>query len=213
MAGLANNATAPSVRGALLGSTALSLGLLWLAAFAMPLDDFPSGLLIIPLLLLLGLPFLGCCVWSLFLLVKIRTGGVKFSSPLLVCALTLILLAGVPFTELWLQRNFWWYRADRERIVARVGAGELKPNVSYNSSLIALGDSEPGVSAGGNDIVVEQAEAGTYVLFLTQRGFRHTFSGFLHVPSGGDPARFFEFEDQPPSRVVQYGKDWYFVAN
>ena len=119
----------------------------------------------------------------------------------------------MPFTELWLQRNFWWYRADREQIVARVEAGELKPNVSYNAALIALGDSEPNVSVGGNDIVIEQAEAGTYVLFLTLRGFRHTFSGFLHVPPSGDPAKFFEFEDQPPSRLVPYGKDWYFVAN
>jgi hypothetical protein len=30
------------------------------------------------------------------------------------------------------------------------------------------------------------------VLFLTLRGFRHTFSGFLHVPRGADPAKFFE---------------------
>jgi hypothetical protein len=212
MARQADNSTMTSVRGALFAATALSLGLLWLAAF-MPLDDFPSGLLIVPLALLLGLPFLGCCVWSVLLLAKIRSGGVKFAGPLLVCALTIILLANVPFAELRLQANFWWYRADRERIVARVDAGGLKPNVSYNSTLIALGDSEPNVSVDGNDIVVQQAESGTYVLFLTLRGFRHTFSGFLHLPPGGNPAKFFEFEDQPPSRVVQYGKEWYFVAN
>jgi len=41
----------------------------------------------------------------------------------------------------------------------------------------------------------------------------HCFSGFLHVPSGGDPAQFFQFADKPPSQPVRYGKDWYFVAN
>lgn len=205
--------TAIAVRGSLLASVIFSLGLLSIAAFATPTDDFPSGLLLIPLVLLIGLPFLACCVSAMFLLTRIRQGGLKFASPLVVCTLTLAMLNTVPFTQISLQANFWWHRTDRERIVARVAAGELKPNVSYNSTLIALGDTEPAVSVGGNDIVVEQTEAGPYVLFLTLRGFRHRFSGFLHVPGGGDPAKFFEFADQPPVRMMPCGKDWYFVAN
>jgi hypothetical protein len=205
--------TATAVRGSLLACVIFSLGLLAIAAFATPLDDFPSGLLLIPLVLLVGLPFLACCVWSIFLLTRIRQGGVKCASPLIVCAVTLTMLNTVPFTQISLQANFWWHRADRERIVARVEAGELKPNVSHNSNLIALGGTEPTVSVGGNDIVVEQTDARPYVLFLTLRGFRHTFSGFLHVPRGGDPEKFFEFADKPPACVVPYGKDWYFVAN
>jgi hypothetical protein len=204
--------TRPSVRGSLLAAAALSLGLLSIAAFG-PLDDFPSGLLVVPLLLLIGLPFLGYCIWSVVLMARVRTGGVRFASPLIICALTLVMLQTLPFRQMALQRDFWWRRADRERIVARVESGELKPNVPYNSSLIALGDGEPSVSAGGNDIMVEQTGTGSYVLFLTLRGFRHAFSGFLHVPPGGNPAKFFEFADEPPRQVVRYGKDWYFVAN
>jgi hypothetical protein len=81
----------------------------------------------------------------------------------------------------------------------RTGAGRLQPVVT--------------VSVGGNDIVVDQSPEGAYVLFLTSRSIRHYFSGFLHVPPGGDPAKFFEYADKPPTRQVQYGKDWYFVAN
>jgi len=33
------------------------------------------------------------------------------------------------------------------------------------------------------------------------------------VPPGADPNKFFEFDDKPPSRLVRYDKDWYFVAN
>jgi hypothetical protein len=54
---------------------------------------------------------------------------------------------------------------------------------------------------------------GSYLLFLTSRSIRHYFSGFLHVPPGGDPAKFFEFTDKPPTQRFQYAKDWYFVAN
>ena len=137
----------------------------------------------------------------------------KFAVPFLICATTAAILVYAPLREIALQRNFHWHRADRERIVARVEAGELRPNVDYNKSLIALGDKEPIVSAGGNDIVVDQAKDGFYVLFLTSRGLKHTFTGFLRVPPGSDPKDFFEFDDKPPGLLVQYDRDWYFVAN
>src|SRR5882757_8446917 len=92
--------TAAAVRGSLLACTTLSLGLLSIAALAAPLDDFPSGLLLIPMLLLVGLPFLGCCIRAIFLLTRIRKHGIKFASPLMVCALTLLLLAFLPFTQI-----------------------------------------------------------------------------------------------------------------
>jgi hypothetical protein len=152
-------------------------------------------------------------VWSATLLLKIRSGGAKFALPFLICALTLAILAYAPLQQIALQQNFDWHRKTRERIVARIEAGELKPNVSYNKNLIALGEREPNVSAGGNDIVVDETEEGTYVLFLTSRGLKHYFTGFLRTPPGRDPRLFFEFEDKPPSQLVYYDKDWYFVAN
>jgi hypothetical protein len=45
------------------------------------------------------------------------------------------------------------------------------------------------------------------------RGLKHYFTGFLRVPPGGDPNKFFEFEDKPPSQLVRYDERWYFVAN
>ena len=152
-------------------------------------------------------------LWSATLLLRIRNGGAKFALPFLIYALTLAVLVYAPLQQIALQQNFYWNRQARERIVARVEAGELKPNVDYNKNLIALGEREPNVSAGGNDIVVDETEEGTYVLFLTSRGLKHYFTGFLHVPPGGDPKKFFEFEDKPPSRLVRYDEDWYFVAN
>jgi hypothetical protein len=161
----------------------------------------------------MALLFCGCALWSATLLLRIRKGGLKFALPFLVCALALAALVYAPLHKIALQQNFDWHRKTRERIVARIEAGELKPNVDYNKSLIALGDREPNVSAGGNDIVVDEADEGTYVLFLTTRGLKHYFTGFLRVPPGADPKNFFEFEDKPPSQLVRYDKDWYFVAN
>ena len=206
-------ASQPSVRTALLAAAIISIGTLLLATFELSMADFPSGFVLLGILPLTALMFFGCFVWTATLLLRIRKGGAKFALPFLICAATLALLVYAPLQKVALQRNFYWHRADRERIVARVEAGELKPNVDYNKSLIALGEKEPNVSAGGNDIVVDKAEGGTYVLFLTSRGLKHYFTGFLHVPPGSDPKDFFEFDDKPPSQLVRYDEDWYFVAN
>jgi hypothetical protein len=202
----------PSVRAALAAAVAISAFTLSIAIFELSMADWPSGFVLLVIVPLVALLFFGCIVWSATLLVKVRTGGAKFALPFLICALTLAVLAYAPLHQIALQQNFYWHRENRERIVARVEAGELKPNVSYNKSLIALGDRGPNVSVG-NDIVVDETDQGSYVLFLTSRGLKHYFTGFLHVPPGGDPKNFFEFEDKPPSQLVRYGENWYFVAN
>jgi hypothetical protein len=206
-------AATPSVRTAVLAATTVSIVTLLIATFELAMADWPSSFVLLGILPLVALMFFGCGLWSATLLIRVRRGGAKFAIPFFICALTLAILAWAPLQQIALQRNFDWHRTERERIVARVEAGDLKPNVETDENLIALGDDAPNVSAGGNDIIVDQTDQGTYVLFLTSRGLKHTFTGFLHVPSGGDPKKFFEFDDKPPTRLVRYGKDWYFVAN
>jgi hypothetical protein len=132
----------PSVRASLLVCATVSLLALWIAAFETPMGELP-GLVLFPVLPLTLLSLFACCLWSLFLLTRIRSHGLKFATPLVVCALTLAALAFAPFTQIWLQGNFHLYRADRERIVARVEAGELTPNVSYSQNMIALMPGRP----------------------------------------------------------------------
>jgi hypothetical protein len=206
-------ATAPSIRAALVAAIAISAFTLSVATFELAMADWPSGFVLLVVVPLVALVFCGCALWSATLLLRIRKGGLKFALPFLTCALTLAALVYAPLQQIALQQNFDWHRKTRERIVARIEADELKPNVSHNENLIALGNREPNVSAGGNDIVVDQTDQGTYALFLTSRGLKHYFTGFLRVPPGGDPKKFFEFEDKPPSQLIRYDKDWYFVAN
>ena len=205
-------AARPSVRAGLLASVVISALTLGIATFELSMADWPSGLVLLGIVPLAALLFFGCSVWSMTQLLRIQKDGLKFALPFLVCALTLLILAWAPLHQIALQQNFRWHRSERERIVAMVEAGELKPNVSDNKSLIALGEAALNVSVG-KDIVVDEADEGTYVLFLTSRGLKHYFTGFLRVPSGGDPKKFFEFEDKPPSQLERYDENWYFVAN
>lgn len=213
MAGTETNATArPSVLAGVLAAGIVSSVTLAIAVFEMSMADFPSALMLLGIVPLAALVFFGCLLWSASQLLRIRKDGAKFALPFAICVTTLLALQYAPLQQIYLGQNFWRHRVDRERIVARVENGELLPNVDYNKSLIALPRRDAGVSAGG-DIVIEDVDEGVYVLFLTSRGLRHSFSGFLRVPPNGDPKKFFEFADKPPSQLMRYEKEWWFVAN
>jgi hypothetical protein len=176
------------------------------------MGDFPSAVVIMGIVKLAARLFFAFMLWSDSQLLRIRNDGAKFALPFAICAATLLALQYAPLQQIYLSQNFWRHRADRIRIVERVENGELQPNVDYNKSLIALSRRDAHVSAGG-DIVIEDVDEGVYVLFLTSRGLKHYFTGFLRVPPNGDPKKFFEFADKPPTQLDRYDKEWWFVAN
>lgn len=208
----ADNARSPSVRAGALAAAIVSLATLAIATFEFSMGDFPSALVLLGILPLTALAFFGCLLWSTSQLLRLRKDGVKFALPFAICAATLLMLQYAPLQQVYLSQNFWRHRADRDRIVEQVENGELLPNVDYNRSLIALPRRDARVSAGG-DIVIDDADEGAYVLFLTSRGLKHYFTGFLRVPPNGDPRKFFEFADKEPSQLVRYDRQWWFVAN
>jgi hypothetical protein len=221
MAGSATDITTPgmatpapaagSVRAGVLAAATVCLVTLSIATFELSLADWPSGFVLMVILPLASLLFFACGLWSATLLLRIRKDGVRFAVPFLICTLTLLVLVYAPLQQIYLQHDF---RARRPRADRDAGRDRrVIPNVVDNKNLIAFGEREPHVSAGGNDIVIDDTDDGVYVLFLTSRGLKHYFSGFLRVPPGGDPKKFFEFKDKPPTRLEPYDKDWWFVAN
>jgi hypothetical protein len=205
-------AARPSVRAGVLAAGLVSLVTLSIATFELSMGDFPSALVLMGILPLTALLFLACLLWSATQLLRVRKDGAKFAMPFAICVATLLALQYAPLSQLYLSQNFWRHHADRVRIVERVENGELSPNVDYNKNLIALPRRDAHVSAGG-DLVIEDVDEGVYVLFLTSRGLKHYFTGFLRVPPNGDPKKFFEFADKPPTQLVRYDKEWWFVAN
>lgn len=206
-------AARPSVRMGVLAASVVSAVTLSIAIFELSaMDVFPSALLLLGIVPLTALVFFACLLWSASQLLRIRKDGMKFAAPFAICVAALLVLVYAPLSQIYLGQNFWRYRAERVRIVERVESGELLPNVDYNRQMIALPRRGAHLSLGG-DIVIEDADEGVYVLFLTSRGLKHYFTGFLRVPPNGDPRKFFEFADKPPSRLERYDKEWWFVGN
>ena len=120
--------------------------------------------------------------------------------PLLICLLATLAWWFTPFTRFWVAANWKTHRQAREQVVAKVLDGSIRPNKPCCPGLIALGPEIATVSAGGNEIAVEEHAGRKYVFFYTFRGILDRYSGSLFVSSGGDPREFADLAD-PPTEV------------
>ena len=169
--------------------------------------------LILPFIAVAGIIFLFYFISSIVYMWEYRKRHRYAAVPLIINAAVLLLVVFVPFTRLWLKWNFIHYRAKRERIVKQVLAGELQPNVEYNSHLIELDFSFPAVSLGGNQIVVEEHEGKKYILFYTFRGILDNYAGFLYTPDGGDPVQYSDLDEPDSTEIVPFAENCYWVSH
>lgn len=117
----------------------------------------------------------------------------------------------VDFTWLWLRTNFSVGRQGRDEVARRIIAGELRPNVSYNATLIHLPDSLRHLSLGGGDVVIDGAGERTKILFFTFRGILHHFAGFVYSPDDSAPQDGDFLSDFIIIRRMD--KNWYYVSS
>jgi hypothetical protein len=168
---------------------------------------------------LLG-PVLAAC-WGIFALftlwpivhgIRRRSAGARAFLPLAIVLVAALTGAFAPLTAAWLRLDFHLHRSERELMVQRIKDGALRPNVDYNPSLLALGPDAPHVSRGGNELIVEEHGGKKYVFFYTFRGVLDNYSGFLFVPSGGNPSVFSDLAE-PSTQIKHLEDNWYFTAH
>ncbi|MBS1705368.1 MAG: hypothetical protein JST40_05805 [Armatimonadetes bacterium] len=199
------------LNGPLIFSIISGVTLLGCLTFQWDIVDAVTPFLALPVI---GLAYLiaiiGALVAGIHAVRMSGKGGSAFA-PLSVSMGTFLLVLIIPFTYLWISANFHMKKGFREQVVSAVQSGIIKPNVSHNSSLIAL-PSGAHLSSGGDEIVVEGASGKQFVFFFTYRGILDNYSGFLWVPEGKRPEGFADFSD-PGTEIVPYGGHWYFVGH
>lgn len=171
----------------------------WLTPFLMPI-------LYLVVLACFGAVFM----WSMVSAIRKRPRSV---ASLAVCTGTLLIWTFVPFSDLWVRANYWYYRDARDVVVARVLAGSLRPNVEHNSSLITLPPGTPQVSMSGNQIVVEEHDGRKLVFFYTFRGILDNYAGFLFVPKDANPLSYSDLGEPCCTQFVKYSDRWFWVSH
>ena len=184
-----------------------------IVAFEWSIIDLITPFLMMPLLAVTFLVFFVGLAFSLSCLFKFKEIKWLALVPLLVQLAAIFILVFVPFTKIWVNADFHFYKSQRQDVVERVVSGDLVANVSYNSSLIALGYEYSKISMGGNEIIVQERDNMTYILFFTFRGILDNYSGFLYVPDGGDPRNFRDLHEDDVTQIIKYGENWYYISH
>jgi hypothetical protein len=192
---------------------AVSLLVIILAAFEWSIIDRITPFLYMPLAGVVWVFFIIAAIAGLTCVFRYRKIGVISFSPLSIMTAAFLIVYFVPFTNLWLKADFALYKKEREEIVKKVYANELKPNVSHNPSLIDLGNSYPLVSMGGNEIVVEEHAGLKYVFFYTFRGILDNYSGFIYVPDGGEPKYYSDLDESNSTQITPLDGNWYYASH
>lgn len=113
-----------------------------------------------------------------------------------------------PLTQFMLNLDFKMNKSERKEVVEMVEQGTLKPNVSYDSSLIHLPEKYDQLSKGGGEIIIEKN--GNLILFFTYRGILDNFSGFVYLHNDKKP-RQSDF-DGDFKQIERLDENWYFVG-
>jgi energy-coupling factor transporter transmembrane protein EcfT len=154
-------------------------------------------------------------VFGFFIVITVRAVIHLFKNknwkPVSIQVVTILLLFFFPFTEIVLDIDFKINKSKREKVTQMVEDGTLKPNVSYNSSLILLPEKYQQLSKGGGEIVVEKTDKGYYVLFFTYRGILDNFSGFVYSPNGQRPSN--NTFDGDFKQIEKLEGNWYWVGS
>lgn len=170
-----------------------------------------TGVFLEPLLrLALAGLMLAAAVPALVLVIRGRRRSRVLALPPLLLLIACVLAAHfLDFTALWLDYDFKRHRADRERVVRKIGGGELRLEERGRTRWIALPKEFASLSLGGGRVEIEE-RGGMMVLFYTFRGVLDNFSGFVHSAVDAPPK-----DGDFNGRYVIVRKiqnHWYYVA-
>lgn len=168
--------------------------------------DIITPFLMLPVLLI---------VFGFFVYVSVRAIITLFKNkewkPIVIQVITFLLLFFIPFNQIVLDIDFKLNKSKREQVAKMIQSGELKPNVSYDASLIDLPKKYEHLSSGGGEIVVEKSGDGYNILFYTYRGILDNFSGFVYTPNGQKPSK--KAFNGDFKEIDKMDKNWYFVVS
>lgn len=145
------------------------------------------------LLLLHGVLLILVLTSAIHLLIQVGRNWKLAVLPLAINLSVVAILWFVPFTSLWLAREFRMNWEGYNEVVALVEAGEIQP---YSYDLAPL-PSEYCRLSRGCEILIDRSDGVTRVFFYTFRGVLDNFSGYMY-----------RSDDSPPE-PSSFGGDWH----
>ena len=179
-------------------------------AFAAEISDIVTIFLMLPVALVVFVLFLVSGIWSIVhIFRKSRFRKARAYMPFAVHVLTIAVVATVPFTEIKTDLNYRRYMEKRMAVIAKVGAGELKPAEDDENELIELPREFRRVSHTGYISVARNGDA-LRVMFYFRRGMLGHFCGFMYS-SDDQPPEQHQFDGEYTQKL-RLEPNWFWVS-
>ena len=129
--------------------------------------------------------------------------------PLLINCVSLLVVIVIPLSEITLKTDFV-INLKRREMAVEILMSNLTPTPKQGYETVSLPSQYRHLSRGGGEVIVEQDNDETNILFFTVRGVTDNFSGFVYRSTKSEPERNFFWCD-----YVQYERinsNWYFIS-
>lgn len=164
------------------------------------------------------LPFVILILWAILgILVLISAVSIPFDFriyswksllPIIINGSTLLILLYVPFTSIYLNLEFLIKKAGYEQVVKMIENNQLQS--SNETGLVTLPSNYKYLSRGGGEIIVDNSDGVTSVLFYTYRGILDNASGYMYRSNDIPPTPYFMAEDW--KQIERKEPNWFFCA-
>lgn len=181
-----------------------SLLLIFIALYQWTLVDLVTPFFMPLVWLVVFVIFAASMIMSLVIRIIIKTW-----KPFVIHIAALLLYFFFPFNQVVIQVDFSKHLEEREEVIRLIESGKIKPNISYNESLIHLPDEYQYLSKGGGDIMLEAQE--NRVFFFTYRGVLDHFAGFIYSPMDQKPTN--DYFDGDYFEIKKMRENWYWVSS
>lgn len=166
------------------------------------------GVLLIEFLIVTA--FLVVLVWSIVRALRYRNREAPMVAvPIYINMVSLLLALGLQSSDIPVRLDFYLKLHQREGVVTRIMSGELKPNVSYNPTIISLSGIDR-LLADDGDVVLRRQGHVTAILFFMYRNLGpNRYSGFLYRSDNKGPTN--SDAEGTITRIDQLQPHWFWI--
>lgn len=174
------------------------------------LIDILTPFLLGPIIVFLRFTQIGLILLSIiYFIYRVRKGIIQAFIPLAINIGALLIVLFVPFTKIWLDRQFKSNWEDYQAIIEQVEKGEIAPD--GDDELVMLPLEYQHLSKGGGEIMVDQSGGVKRVFFFTFRGVLDNFSGFMYRSDNSSPQPDDFYGDW--KQIEQIHDHWFFCSS
>lgn len=136
----------------------------------------------------------------------------RASVPFCIAGFSLVATMAMGDLNVPIHLDFWLKYAQRQRIVTRIEAGSLRPNVPGDVDRISLGNADWGLADGGDLVVERQGHDVNVLFYMARNGGPNFYAAFFYTSGDKSTLRAYFGNSIDAMEIVEMQPHWYWVV-